>query len=172
MFQHQHIRNLTIQQHFSLSPPRLAFLAWGDLTRARVSLALLSLRKNGDYSSLLYVWQNLLPRVKNPGGKKTNGNVLLTCVLSGANTLKSSSWTDPYALPMATWLKRTYIHTMPANISWRTHTLVWIECILARAVGRTRIWRAVGWHLAFTARSYIVALTLVDVDLCRPYRNP
>ena len=91
VFQHQHIRNLTIQQHFSLSPPRLAFLAWGDLTRARVSLALLSLRKNGDYSSLLYVWQNLLPRVKNPGGKKTNGNVLLTCVLSGANTLKSSS---------------------------------------------------------------------------------
>ena len=91
VFQHQHIRDLTIQQHFSLSPPRLAFLAWGDLTRARVSLALLSLRKNGDYSSLLYVWQNLLPRVKNPGGKKTNGNVLLTCVLSGANTLKSSS---------------------------------------------------------------------------------
>ena len=70
MFQHQHIRDLTIRQHFSLSPPRLAFLAWGDLTRARVSLALLSQRKNGDYSSLLYVWKDLLPRVKNPGGKK------------------------------------------------------------------------------------------------------
>ena len=36
--------------HFSLSPPRLAFLAWRDFKRACVSLSLLSLRKNGDYS--------------------------------------------------------------------------------------------------------------------------
>lgn len=115
--------------------------------------------------------QDLLPRVKNPGGKN-HGNGLRTCVLSGASTLKSFSWTNPDAPPMATWRQRTYIHTMPANIPWRTHTLVWIECILARAVGRTRIWRAVGWHLAFTARSYIVALALVDVDLGRRYRNP
>ena len=51
MFQHQHIRDLTIRRHSSLSPPRLAFLAWGDLTRARVSLALLSLTKVVVYST-------------------------------------------------------------------------------------------------------------------------
>ena len=39
------LRVVPIFPHFSLSPPRLAFL-----TRARFSLALLSLRKNGDYS--------------------------------------------------------------------------------------------------------------------------
>ena len=33
-----------------ISPSRLAFLAWVIFTRARVSLALLSLRNNGDYS--------------------------------------------------------------------------------------------------------------------------
>ena len=61
-----------------VSPPRLAFLAWVDFTSARVSLALLSLRKMGTTRSLSnlssqYVsarancWRtNRRPREKNP----------------------------------------------------------------------------------------------------------
>ena len=41
---------LSVVPHFSLSAPRLAFLAGVIFTHARVSLALLSLWKNGDYS--------------------------------------------------------------------------------------------------------------------------
>ena len=41
---------LSVVPHFSLSAPRLAFLAGVIFMRARISLALLSLWENGDYS--------------------------------------------------------------------------------------------------------------------------
>ena len=41
---------LSVVPHFSLSAPRLAFLTGVIFTRARISLALLSLWENGDYS--------------------------------------------------------------------------------------------------------------------------
>ena len=41
------VRALSVVPHFSLAPPHVAFSRGGDFTRARLLLALLSLRKNG-----------------------------------------------------------------------------------------------------------------------------
>ena len=41
---------LSVVPHFSLSLPSLVFLAWGDFHACSHLLAVLSLRKNGDYS--------------------------------------------------------------------------------------------------------------------------
>lgn len=96
----------------------------------------------------------------------------LTSVLLWTNTLESR-WCVRLLTPsMPAWLQRANIHTVLADISCWTQALVGIKFLLACAIVRTRIWQAVAWHLPFTARCCVVAITWIDVDLCTSYRNP
>jgi len=95
----------------------------------------------------------------------------LTRVLLWTNTLESSLCVGVLTSPMLTGLQGTHIHTVLADISRGTHAPIGIKLLLACAVARTGVGKAVTRHLSFTPTCSVVVYTRINVDFLTAYKN-
>ena len=95
----------------------------------------------------------------------------LTSVLLWTNALESSLCVGLLTSSMPTGLQGTHVHTVLANISRGTHAPVRVKLLLACAVVRAGVGRAVIRQKTFTPTRSVVINTRVNVDLFTANKN-